>query len=220
MSVGFDLVTFECDGVLVDSERLNVRTEAALLTSLGWPLTEDDVIERFVGRSAAFMHTEIERALGRPVDWGAEVESPCRAVLARELRPVPGVVDALGRITTPVCVASSGTHEKLRFSLGLTGLLDRFEDRIFSVEDVARGKPAPVLFVHAAGRLGHLPTRCAVVEDSVSGVQAGLAAGTAVFAYAGGVTPGDRLAIGDAVLFSSMDELPAMLAGGRPMGLG
>lgn len=166
------------------------------------------------------MHDEVERALGRPVDWEAEVESPCRAVLAHELRPVHGVVDALAQITTPVCVASSGTHEKIRFSLGLTGLLDRFEGRIFSVEDVARGKPAPDLFVHAADRLGHPTSCCAVVEDSVSGVQAGLAAGMAVFAYAGGVTPGDRLAIGDAVLFSSMDELPTRLAGGRPMGLG
>ena len=210
-TAGFDLVIFDCDGVLVDSERLNIRTEAAIVTSLGWPLTEDDVVQRFVGRSAGYMQAEVERVLGRPVDWEREFESPCRTVLARQLRPVAGVVEALGRIEAPVCVASSGTHEKIRFSLGLCALLDHFEGRIFSVEDVRRGKPAPDLFQHAAAELGHRPSRCAVIEDSVSGVEAGLAAGMSVFAYAGGVTPAPRLRVGDATVFASMDDLPALL---------
>jgi len=208
-----DLVVFDCDGVLVDSERLAVRTEAQILASLGWPLGEDEIVERFVGRSAAFMQAEIERTIGRRIDWESEFESRYRDVFSRELRPVDGVVEALERIDAPTCVASSGTHAKIRFSLGLTGLLDRFEGRIFSAEDVDHGKPAPDLFLHAARQMGHPPGRCAVVEDSVSGVQAGLAAGMSVFAFAGGVTPRPRLALGGASVFETMAELPLLLEG-------
>lgn len=208
----FDLVIYDCDGVLVDSERLAVRTEAEILTGLGWPLTEADIVERFVGRSAAYMHQEIERQLGRSVDWDAEFEVQYRQVFERELAPVPGVVEALDQIPISNCVASSGTHERMRFTLGLTGLYDRFEGRIFSVEDVFRGKPAPDLFLHAAERMGTRPHRCAVVEDSISGVTAGLAAGMAVFAFAGGVTGALQLSIDDAVVFEHMLDLPAVLA--------
>jgi HAD superfamily hydrolase (TIGR01509 family) len=210
----FDLVIFDCDGVLVDSERLAVRTEAAILSGLGWPLTEADIVERFVGRSATYMHGEIERHVGRSVDWEAEFEARYREVFERELGPVPGVVDALEvlqQVGMPTCVASSGSHEKMRFTLGLTGLLERFEGRIFSVDDVDHGKPAPDIFVHAAATMGIPPTRCAVVEDSVSGVTAGLAAQMAVFAFAGGVTPARCVAIGSAVVFDEMRMLPSLL---------
>lgn len=209
----FDLIIFDCDGVLVDSERLAVRTEAEILTSLGWPLSEADIVERFVGRSAAYMHQEIERQLGRDIDWELEFESRSRSVFERELAPVPGVVAALDQIPTPVCVASSGTHERMRFTLGLTGLYDRFEGRIFSVDEVANGKPAPDIFLHAATRMEATPQRCAVIEDSASGVTAGLAAGMAVFAFSGGVTGPAQLSIGDAVVFDKMQDLPEMLLG-------
>ena len=145
-----DLVIFDCDGVLVDSERLVVRVEADILTGLGWPLSEADIVERFVGRSAAHMQQEIERHLGRRIDWDLEFEAPSRRVFERELVPVPGMVGALGDISIPVCVASSGTHERMQFTLGLTGLYDQFDGRIFSVEEVAHGKPAPDIFLHAA----------------------------------------------------------------------
>ena len=209
----FDLVIFDCDGVLVDSERLAVRTEVEILSELGWQLSESEVIERFVGRSAAHMHESIERHLGRSVDWEAAFEPRYREVFERELVAVPGVVDALSRITVPVCVASSGSHEKMRFTLGKTGLIDRFDGRIFSVDEVPRGKPAPDVFLFAAQRMGVSPDRCAVVEDSVSGVTAGLAAGMTVFAFAGGVTGADRLSIGDACVFDDMLDLPAALLG-------
>lgn len=207
-----DLVIFDCDGVLVDSERLTVRTEAVILADLGWPLSEAEVVERFVGRSAAAMHQEVERHLGRRVDWDLEFESPCRAVFEKELAPVPGVVDVLRHIPVPVCVASSGTHERMRFTLGLTGLWDRFEGRIFSVDDVAEGKPAPDVFLHAAASMDVAPDRCAVVEDSVSGVMAGLAAGMTVYAFSGGVTDARQLTEGDAIVFDDMRELAALLA--------
>ena len=207
----FELVIFDCDGVLVDSERLAVRTEATILSGLGWPLTEADIVERFVGRSAAFMHREIERHLGRPIDWDAEFESRYREVFERELVEVPGIVEALDEITSPVCVASSGSHEKMRFTLGQTGLFDRFDGRIFSADQVANGKPAPDIFLFAADQMGAAPDRCAVIEDSVSGVTAGLSAGMAVFAFAGGVTSAEALSIGGAVVFDDMRELPAVL---------
>jgi HAD superfamily hydrolase (TIGR01509 family) len=206
-----DLVIFDCDGVLVDSERLAVRTEAQILDALGWPLTEADIVTRFVGRSASYMQAEIERHLGRAVDWETEFEVRYREVFTAELTPVPGVVEALDAIALPVCVASSGSHEKMRFTLGLTGLLDRFEGRIFSADEVANGKPAPDIFLHAAERMGAVPGRCAVVEDSISGVTAGLAAAMAVYAYAGGVTSAAQLSLNDAVVFDDMDALPTLL---------
>jgi len=207
----FDLIIFDCDGVLVDSERLAVRTEAEILASLGWPLTEAEIVERFVGRSAAHMQQEIERQLGRSIDWDAEFEPRYREVFERELVPVPGIVEALDEITTPVCVASSGSHDKMRFTLGKTGLFDRFDGRIFSVDQVAHGKPAPDIFLFAAAQIGAPPDRCAVVEDSVSGVTAALSAAMTAFAFAGGVTSSEALSIEGAVVFEDMRELPAVL---------
>ena len=150
----FDLVIFDCDGVLVDSERLAVRTEAMILSGLGWPLTEADIVERFVGRSAGYMHQEIERHLGRRIDWDAEFEPRYREVFEQELVAVPGIFEALDQVTSPVCVASSGSHDKMMFTLGKTRLIDRFDGRIFSVDQVAQGKPAPDIFLFAADQMG------------------------------------------------------------------
>src|SRR3954470_10452673 len=123
-----ELVIFDCDGVLVDSERLAVRVDVRVLAELGWPLTEADIIERFMGRSDAYMVAEIEAHLGRrlPPDWEDGFQPLYRETFAAELTPVDGVIEALDAITVPTCVASSGTHEKMRFTLGLTGLYDRF----------------------------------------------------------------------------------------------
>ena len=155
----FDLVIFDCDGVLVDSERLAVRTEAKILSGLGWPLTEAEIVKRFVGRSAAYMQQEIEVHLGRSIEWDVQFEPRYMEVFERELVAVPGVVEALDQITTPVCVASSGSHDKMRFTLGKTGLFDRFDGSIFSVDQVERGKPAPDIFLFAADQMGASPER-------------------------------------------------------------
>jgi beta-phosphoglucomutase-like phosphatase (HAD superfamily) len=126
---------------------------------------------------------------------------------------VEGIVDALQVIGGPTCVASSGTHAKIRFSLGLTGLLDYFyfDDRIFSVQDVSRGKPAPDLFLYAAECMGVSPEACAVVEDSPSGIEAALAAGMRAFAFSGGVVPPDRIGRTGVVVFDDMRLLPDLL---------
>jgi HAD superfamily hydrolase (TIGR01509 family) len=215
----FDLVIFDCDGVLVDSERIAVRVDAVVLARLGWELSEAEIIERFMGRSEAYMVGEIEAALGRPlpVDWDAEFVPLYREALEAELEPVDGVVEALDAIATPTCVASSSTHERLRFTLGLTGLLERFDGRIFSAADVANGKPAPDLFLHAAATLDADPSRCAVVEDSRYGVEAARAAGMRAFGFAGGLTSAERLAGPGTVVFGDMRELPGLLGeGGSP----
>jgi HAD superfamily hydrolase (TIGR01509 family) len=128
---------------------------------------------------------------------------------------VPGVVEALDQIDLPTCVASSGSHDKIRFTLGLTGLYDRFAGRIFSVYDVALGKPAPDLFLYAARRMGVAPEACAVVEDSRYGVEAARAAAMQAFGFAGGLTPCAWLEAAGAVVFSDMRELPGLLARSR-----
>ncbi|HEY5092973.1 MAG TPA: HAD family hydrolase [Acidimicrobiales bacterium] len=208
----YDLVIFDCDGVLVDSERLAVVMESRILTEIGWPISEAEVIQRFVGRSSKYMKTEIENVIGRSIDWWTEFEEPIRILYESELTAIDGVKDALDVITTLTCVASSSSHSSLEFKLGLTGLLERFHGRLFSSNDVEHAKPAPDVFLFAASQLDVVPDRCAVIEDSVNGVLAGLAAGMTVFAYAGGVTSASELARDGVTVFLEMRELPGLLA--------
>jgi HAD superfamily hydrolase (TIGR01509 family) len=214
VSAPIALVIFDCDGVLVDTERIAVRIDVVVLARLGWTLTEAEVIERFMGRSDEEMTREIEAHLGRPLpaSWEEPFRHLYREAFAAELEPVPGIVEALDAIAIPTCVASSGTHEKIRFTLGLTGLYERFAGRIFSASEVARGKPAPDLFLHAAARMGVSPAGCAVVEDSSYGVEAARAAGMRAFGYAGGLVPRRALEGPDTVVFDDMRELPRLIA--------
>jgi HAD superfamily hydrolase (TIGR01509 family) len=214
-----ELVIFDCDGVLVDSERTAVRVDAAVLADLGWELTDSEFVDRFVGRSTSSMRKDIETHLGRslPPNWEEETENRYQEAFLSELKPVDGIVealDALSGLHLPACIASGGSHGKMRLTLGLTGLLSRFEGRIFSVTEVERGKPAPDLFLYAAQRMGVAPDRCVVVEDSQYGVQAARAAGMRAFGYAGGLTPAQWLEGPDTVVFDDMRALPALLARG------
>jgi HAD superfamily hydrolase (TIGR01509 family) len=214
MSRALELVIFDCDGVLVDSERIAVRTDVKVFAKLGWVLTEAEIIERFVGLSDKSIKAAIEAHLGCVLrdDWEAEFQALYREAFAAELTPVPGVVDTLDQITLATCVASSGTHDKIRFTLGLTGLYERFVGRIFSAYEVARGKPAPDLFLYAASRMGVDPAACAVVEDSPYGIEAARAAGMRAFGFAGGLTPAARLEGPGTVVFRDMRDLPRLLA--------
>jgi HAD superfamily hydrolase (TIGR01509 family) len=213
----FDLVIFDCDGVLVDSERLSVSLDVKLLARLGWPLTEAEIIERWVGRTEAAMRAEIEAHLGRSVEteWAAFGDEYVR-LFATDLKPVEGVlaaVDAVQAAGLATCVASSGDHAKIRRNLATTGLLDRFDGRIFSGDDVEHGKPAPDLFLLAARVMGVEPARCAVIEDSRHGVAAARAAGMQAFGYASGVTPGAALDGPATTVFDDMRELPGLILG-------
>jgi len=214
VSTPISLVIFDCDGVLVDTERIAVKIDVVVLSRLGWTLTEAEVIDRFMGRTDEEMTREIEAHLGRrlPRDWEEPFRHLYRDAFAAELAPVPGIVDALDAIALPTCVASSGTHEKIRFTLGLTGLYERFAGRIFSASEVARGKPAPDLFLLAASRMAVSPAACAVVEDSRYGVEAARAAGMRAFGYAGGLAPRRSLEGPHTVVFDDKRELPRLLA--------
>jgi HAD superfamily hydrolase (TIGR01509 family) len=211
--VGPGLVVFDCDGVLVDSERLAIRVEAEVLCELGWEITEAEVAERFVGTTLAEMLREVEAVLGRPVSWD-QFEARHRATQEAELGPVPGALDVVTTLLargTPMCVASNSLPGPLAYKLELAGLASYFEGRAFSIEDVVHGKPAPDLFLHAARTLGVDASACVVVEDSPSGVAAAKAAGMAVFAYAGGVVPASRLEAPGVTVFDDMAELVGLL---------
>lgn len=215
---GFELVVFDCDGVLVDSEVISIRVDQRVLADLGWELELDEIVERFVGKSEAHFIAAVEQKLGVRLDegWDRDYGQWYREAFERDLEAVDGVEEALDGLPLPHCVASSGSHDKMRRTLGKTGLLRRFQGRIFSATEVAHGKPAPDLFLHAAESLNTAPERCAVVEDSAYGVQAARAAGMHVFAYAGGVTPAARLAGPGTTVFSDMRLLPELIAAGRP----
>lgn len=211
-----DLVIFDCDGVLVDTERLTVDVEARVLTELGWPHTPAEVVERWMGRAANAQLDDVAARLGTAVARRFD-EVTTREIhdrFRRELTAVPGVREALDRLDEAglrYCVASSGSHAKIRLTLGLTGLLARFESAIFSADDVAHGKPAPDLFLHAASRTGTAPVDCVVVEDSVHGVAAGVAAGIPVLGFTGGLAPAGALAAAGAGELPSMAQLPTLL---------
>ncbi|EST31562.1 hypothetical protein N566_20585 [Streptomycetaceae bacterium MP113-05] len=212
----YELVIFDNDGVLVDSERIANRVLAAYLTELGHPTTLEESIRNFMGSSIGRIHEVVRRRTGRPLPGAFDDTLHRRTFDAfrRELLPVDGVsgvLDSLESEQVPYCVASSGTHDRIRVSLRKTGLYGRFgESRIFSAEDVRRGKPAPDLFLHAADVMGVPPERCAVVEDSPLGLRAGLAAGMDVFGYAA-MTPPERLAAARA-RFPEMKALVALLS--------
>ena len=205
-------VIFDCDGVLVDTELISNTVLAGLLTEAGLPTTLDDCMRDFRGRSMMSVVSIAERSLGGklPFDVSARYYEAVEDQFARELEAVPGVIDALDRIALPSCVASSGPHHKMAVTLRKTGLWDRFEGRIFSATEVAHGKPAPDLFLHAASRMGFDPARTAVVEDSLPGVEAAVAAGMRALAFArhGGAA---ELAAAGGEPFDDMSELPALL---------
>ena len=210
------LVIFDCDGVIVDSEPLANAVLHARLVALGLDLTLEDSATRFTGLTMADCVTLIEARLGRavPDDFVARVRRETKAAFDDALTPVGGIVEVLARLAKPFCLASSGSHEKIRHSLRLTGTDRYFDgDRIFSAQDVAAGKPAPDLFLHAAACLGVPPGRCVVVEDSVPGVLAGVAAGMRVFGYAAR-TPSRQLEAAGATVFRNMDRLPTLLETG------
>ena len=211
-----ELVLFDCDGVLVDSERITVAVEARLLTSLGWPITPEEVVRRWMGRTGSAQVAEVAERLGPEAAerYDAESTAEVHRAFRTELTEVDGIsslVDHLEAAGVPTCVASSGTHTRMAATLGITGLRERFDGRIFSASEVGRGKPAPDLFLHAAARMGAAPAGCVVIEDSPYGVQAGVAAGMRVLGYGGGLVDADVLAGAGAEVFGHMSEVPALL---------
>jgi HAD superfamily hydrolase (TIGR01509 family) len=212
------LVIFDCDGVLIESERLAVELDVQMLAEIGWQLSREEIIERFMGRSYQHMMAEISGFLGHPVpaEWVTRWDQASQELLAAQLEPVEGVADALDALHAAgyaTCVASSSGHPQLEANLSTTELYERLRGRIFSATEVENGKPAPDLFLHAAATMGFAPAQCAVVEDSRYGVQAARAAGMAVLAFAAGqMTPLQALEGPGTTIFHDMAELPGLIA--------
>ena len=208
------LVIFDCDGVLVDSEPVACRVLSQLLNRHGVACDEAAVHRRFVGRSMASVVALLaaEDGFAAPEGFVAEVRTTTFDALEREgIEAIPGVADALDRIAAAglaSCVASSGLPEKMRLTLGLAGLLPRFEGRLYSAVQVARGKPAPDVFLFAAERMGRAPADCLVVEDSLAGLEAARAAGMAAVAYA--AAPGSDRAAMARLAASVIDDMAAL----------
>lgn len=212
------LIIFDCDGVLVDSEPIASRVLADSLTAIGYPLTAQQALARFTGMSLASVLEDVEAEWGRrlPAGFRELLRERDFAAFREELQPIAGLPGVLGEIELPRCVASSGALAKMRFTLGLTGLLPWFEPHLFSAEMVARGKPAPDLFLLAAEKMGVPPPACVVVEDSVAGVIAARAASMRALGFLGGghTTPetAERLrAAGAETIFADMRALPGLL---------
>jgi len=211
----WQLIIFDCDGVLVDSEPISNRVMAEVLTENGLPMSVESCYQHFMGRTMGDCLTILATRFGHTVaaHFVDDVRRRTLAALRDDIQPVAGVAAALERIPVPVCVASSGQLVKMRTTLRLTGLLHHFEDRLFSAAGMARGKPHPDIFLQAAEALGAEPAGCAVIEDSPVGVQAGIAAGMTVFGYAA-LTGGSTLAAAGAHVFTDMQVLPELLEKG------
>jgi len=184
----FDLVIFDLDGVLIDSEVLSCGSLAETLSRNGVPISTQEVMDRFLGRSFTEVMAFYERCRGLPM--GEAFQREHRSLLLQRftlsLQAMPGAASLLGGLKLPFCLASSSDPERVRLSLGLVGLEAAFGERVFSASMVARGKPAPDLFLLAARSLGAAPERTLVIEDSPTGVAAGLAAGMTVWGFVGG----------------------------------
>jgi len=188
--VSCELVIFDCDGVLVDSEAIVIQIESGLLTAAGFPVTADEIADRFVGLSYPDMMATLESEFGRPVpaELSTRIQRDALAAFPDQLRPVAGMRDLLHGLAPQRCVASSSDLDRIQLSLEVTGLQAYFEpEHLFSAQMVDNGKPAPDLFVHAAGRLGARAEDCLVIEDSPHGILAAIAAGMRVIGFVGGL---------------------------------
>lgn len=215
-----NLVVFDCDGVLVDSEVLFSAMFAEQFTALGYPIDTETTIARFTGLSTPSVIAIVEAELGRslPADFAERCRAAANDLFDAELQAVAGIDAVLANHAPRRCVASSSSPHRIRRSLATTGLARHFDDAtIFSAHMVENGKPAPDLFLHAAREMGASPADCIVIEDSLPGVRAGVAAGMTVLGFAGAshIRDGheDRLREeGAARVFSDMAELPGLLA--------
>ncbi|WP_262031155.1 HAD family hydrolase [Microvirga sp. Mcv34] len=211
------LLIFDCDGVLVDSEPLSCRIDAEVLTECGVPYTPEAVAREFTGVSIKdqIARIESERGIRLPEDFTERLNRTLFARFETDLKPIEGVRDAILSLPFPRCVASSSIPERIALSLRVTGLADLFDD-VFSSTQVARGKPAPDLFLHAAQRMSARPDDCTVIEDSMAGVQAAIAAGMRVIGFTGGghcgPDHGEKLRrMGALIVIEKMADLPKAL---------
>ena len=211
MNGKFDLILFDCDGVLVDSEHVAHRVFTRILNEeCGLTLTLTDMYDPFVGQSFAQCIKIVERMIGRSVPTSIErrYKAEVRHALATEVTAVPGVERVLRQLRTPYCVASNSSYETMRLTLGKSQLMPLVEGKLHSASDVERGKPYPDIYRHAASRMGiEDPSKCLVIEDSPLGVQAGVAADMTVYGYSGRTDANKLMAAGAVLTFRTMEQL-------------
>ena len=215
MGKSFDLIIFDCDGVLVDSERVANEVFARVLDEVcGLKFTLDDMFDTFVGHSRAQCLQKIEAIIGEPPppELDLRYQRDIDDALRKTVQAIDGIESALEKLSVPYCVASSGSHDKMKMTLGKTNLMRFFEGNIFSTSDVERGKPHPDIYLHAARTMGVTdPARCVVVEDSPIGVTGAVAAGMRVFGFAE-LMPAHRLhKAGAHHVFERMHELSDLI---------
>ena len=209
-----DLIIFDCDGVLVDSELISNTVMSEMLTSMGSPTSYEECITLFLGHSWDDCLKTIEQRAQKkmPDEFYDMYIKKVFFRFEKELQPIKGITKALDNISHRFCVASSGPHEKINRTLTITGLIRKFKGKIYSAEDVNRGKPYPDLFLYAAKKMDSLASKTIVVEDSIPGIKAGLAAGMKVLAY--NPQNSDQLNNLDTegvFVFKSMQQLPSLI---------
>jgi HAD superfamily hydrolase (TIGR01509 family) len=216
--VPVDLIIFDCDGVLVDSEVISCRAHSDVLSRHGYEITADEVFERFLGRSTRQANLEVEAELGRtlPDAYHVDLQDELFRSFEADLKAIDGIHETLDRVTQKVCVASSGSQQRMRVSLGGTSLYERLAPHIFSSSQVRNGKPAPDLFLFAAAEMNVPPGLCVVVEDSLAGIAGARAAGMTVLGFHGGshCRPGHAEALrraGADLTFDDIRQLPELL---------
>ncbi|RYF37746.1 MAG: HAD family phosphatase [Comamonadaceae bacterium] len=220
--ISFDAVLFDCDGVLVDSEPITNGVLRDMLEELGWTLSNEECMRLFVGKAVKDEVALIEANTGRSIDeaWMLQFRQRRNAGLVRDVKAIPGAVQAAAALHAAlegrIACASGADRFKVELQMDKCGLMPYFRGRIFSGHEMPRSKPAPDVYLAAAAALGVAPKRCAVVEDTVTGVTAGVAAGAAVFGYsppeAGHDAPAALRQAGALVVFTDMAALPALLA--------
>jgi HAD superfamily hydrolase (TIGR01509 family) len=218
----FEAVLFDCDGVLVDSESITNGVLRDMLEEAGWKLSADECMRIFLGRTIRSEAERIERHTGRPLtdEWLAQFRERRDALLSEHVVPIPGAVAAGESIHRSfggrIACASGADRKKVELQLSRCGLMRFFEGRIFSGHELPRSKPAPDVYLAAAAALGADPSRCVVVEDTVVGVTAGVAAGATVYGYSpsesGHGSPEALRAAGAGLIFTRMEDLPALVA--------
>ncbi len=210
-------VIFDCDGVLVDSERITNTVLATMLGEQGLAIDPEAAVQRFIGRVLRDSLPEIEAMTGRslPPDWYEEFVRRRDQALREQVLPVPGALELVAHLRAcgiPYAVASGADCPKMRITLGRCGLLDWFTDRMFGRDMVERGKPHPDVYQMAMQHLQVHPDRTVVIEDTPTGTQAGVAAGARVFGYSAALGAAPLLDAGATLTFDEMTQVPALLA--------
>jgi HAD superfamily hydrolase (TIGR01509 family) len=208
----YKCIIFDCDGVLVDSEEISNSVLIGMANEIGAEIKMDYALENFAGKSLKSCFEHIENIIGKslPKTFENEYRNRTFSLFKTDLKPIAGIHKLLDKIPVPFCVASSGPVEKIRLNLTTTNLIDKFENKIFSSYEIGSWKPNPEIFINSAKNMGFKPNECAVIEDSVAGVRAGIKGGFDVYGFANKKNESELKKEG-AIIFFEMNKLMELL---------